>query len=99
MEPERIAQHKGWYLQGGVHLLGALGRVLPTLDPLRGFEFLRLAYALLTGLWPGAHPPAAVRQVMDTHPELSLLRIDFAADLELGLVALLRGLSSPARSP
>lgn len=99
VEPERIAQHKGWYLQGGVHLLTALGRALPTLDPLRGFEFLRLAYALLTGLWPSAHPPAAVAQVMDTHPELALLRVDFAADLEVGLVALLRGLSPPGRSP
>lgn len=95
VEPERIVQHKAWYLQGGIHLLGALVRVLPTLDPRRGFEFLRLAYAVLTGLWPSAHPPAAVAQVMDTHPELALLRVDFAADLEVGLVALLRGLTPP----
>lgn len=99
VEPERIVNHKAWYLQGGLHLLGALSRVLPDLDALRGFQFLRLAYALVTGLWPGAHPPAAVARALDGHPEFALLRIDFARDLETGLVALLRGLTPPDRSP
>lgn len=93
VDAERVVAHKTWYLSGGLHLLGALARVLPGLDPLQGFRFLRLAYALVTGLWPGAHPPATVAQVLDAHPELVLLRIDFERDLEDALVGLLRGLA------
>ncbi len=96
VDAERIAQHKTAYVAGAMRLAMALGVALPTLDPGlhpgRAFRFLKQAYALVTGLWPAAHPPPAAAEVL-RRPAFAAMRVDFAEDLADGLTLVLRGLS------
>ena len=59
--------------------------------PGAGLVFLRRAHALAVGLGQMAHPAKAVRAAMDADPALAVLEVDFAAELEQSLAALLAG--------
>ncbi len=48
-------------------------------------RLLLQTYAFSVGLWQQADLPAVVRALMRKHPELSVLRIDFARELRCGL--------------
>lgn len=48
---------------------------------------------LMVGMWPAANPPPAVKEAL-LRPELEYACVDFEADLEEALVALLVGLKA-----
>lgn len=91
IDSERLLQHKTQTLTLAAGLLQALQRALPDLDPPRAVRFIRLTYALVTGLWPASHPPEALAAVL-ARPEFGMLRLDFERDLADGLALLLAGL-------
>lgn len=71
-----------------------LERCHPALGPGEGVRFLLRLHALVIGLHAMATPSAAVARVL-ARPELAPLRIDFAAELEATVAALLRGWAVP----
>lgn len=97
VSPERLTEFK----RNSVTLLGdvaeQLHRLAPALPLTAYLEFLRLAIALMIGLWPLASPAVALCGVLEL-PELQPLRYDFETDLAAGLLLVLRGLRTPATS-
>lgn len=91
----RIAEHKAESIGHLLGLLTSIMRVVPSLGFERATTFFRLAYALLTGLWPVANPPPVVRAVL-AQPQFAPMRADFERDLSVGLANLLAGLTRPA---
>lgn len=74
-----------------------LHRLAPALPLTAYVTFLRLAMALMIGLWPLASPTVALSSVLDL-PELQPLRYEFETDLAAGLLLVLRGLESPVNA-
>jgi AcrR family transcriptional regulator len=68
-----------------------LHRSAPALPFTAYVTFLRLAMALLIGLWPLSNTAEALADVLSL-PELQPLRYDFETDFTAGLLLLLRGL-------
>lgn len=91
IDAERILAHKTESVALIFRLLVAVNQALPAITVDKGATFVRLAYVLVTGLWPVANPPEAVSEVL-ARPEFQHMRADFARDLELGLTLLLRGM-------
>lgn len=71
-----------------------LHRLAPALPLTAYVAFLRLAIALMIGLWPLASPAVALNSVLEL-PELQPLRYEFETDLATSLLLVLRGLESP----
>lgn len=71
-----------------------LERRCAALGPGEGVRFLLRLHALVIGLHAMATPSAAVARVL-ARPELAPLRIDFAAELQATVAALLRGWAVP----
>lgn len=67
---------------------------LPGLGPGDGARFFRRLHAIVIGLALSSRPSPAVAALLD-RPELTALRVDFAAELRAIVAALLRGWSSP----
>ena len=72
-----------------------LNRLAPALPLAAYVTFLRLAIALMIGLWPLASPAVALSSVLEL-PELQPLRYAFETDLAVSLLMVLRGLASSA---
>lgn len=88
--PQRILEFKRRSLAVMAELSQAFHRAVPEIPEAQFVEFVRLAIALLIGLWPLSHPSAAAGQVL-RHAELAPLRYDFERDLARGLLLVLRG--------
>lgn len=69
------------------------------LPPDGGIRFLLRAHALVVGLSQVAYPAPRVAAVLAGDPELAGFLVDFAAELEAMLAALLRAGPSPAPAP
>lgn len=69
-----------------------LHHIAPTSSVAAYVSFLRMAMALLIGLWPLSHPAEALSSVLSL-PELQPLQYDFESDLAAGLLLLLQGLA------
>lgn len=90
---ERLTEFKLRSLELTAGVADQLHRIAPDL-PVAGYvRFLRLAMALLIGLWPLSHPGEALASVLSIS-ELQPLRYDFEADFAAGLLLLLQGLKS-----
>lgn len=91
VSPERLTEFKLNSLALTADVADQLHRSAPTLSFAAYVTFLRLAMALLIGLWPLSHPAEALADVLSL-PELQPLRYDFEADFAAGLLLLLQGL-------
>lgn len=69
----------------------ALEARAPALAPGDGLRFLLRTHALVVGLAQAANPPPHLARALAEDPELSAFVIDFCAELEAVLAALLRG--------
>lgn len=92
---ERLAEFKRNSLGLMAGVAQQMHGAAPTLPFTAYVEFLRLAIALMIGLWPLATPAAALAGVLEL-PELQPLRYDFEADLGTALLLALRGLETRA---
>jgi AcrR family transcriptional regulator len=72
-------------------------RALPELSEDQAWRLVLGALLLASSLWAHATPPQALLDVYEQNPELSSMRLDFAATLEDSLVTMAVGLH--ARSP
>ncbi len=88
---EVVVWFKTRLLELMLRLSNAIRVAMPALDGDGTQHFLRLAHLLVTGLWPAAQPPPAVREAL-RRPELQYARVDFERDLRESLVVVLRGL-------
>jgi len=95
VSPERLTQFKRNSLALMAGVAEQLHRLAPVLPVTAYVEFLRLAIALMIGLWPLGCPAAALAGVLAL-PDLQPLRYDFEADLGTGLMLVLRGLETRA---
>lgn len=92
--PDETARRFKLELRDAVLLTGKrLEDCFPALGPGGGPRLLLHLNALITGLYPAAHPAPRIAELLDD-PELALFRIDFAAELERILVVWLRGIES-----
>ncbi|MFZ6720506.1 TetR family transcriptional regulator [Undibacterium sp. Ji49W] len=88
---ERLTEFKLNSLALMVGLAEQLHLSAPTLPFESYVRFVRLAMAMLIGLWPLSRPASALAGVLSL-PELQALRYDFETDFTSGLLLLLRGL-------
>jgi AcrR family transcriptional regulator len=72
-------------------LTAAVATALPGLTGAQALDLAGATFALVAGLWPAAHPPAALAAMLD-QPELCHMRIVFHAILRRVLSALLTGM-------
>lgn len=93
--PQRILEFKRRSLTVLSALAQAFHRAVPEIPEAQFVEFVRLAIALLIGLWPLSHPSAAAAQVL-RQAELAPLRYEFERDLARGLLLVLRGMTMRA---
>jgi AcrR family transcriptional regulator len=56
-------------------------RAVPGLSLAAGLQLMQDGAVVITGLWPHAHPAAAVQRAIAQTPSLSVFRWDFEADL------------------
>lgn len=91
VSPERLVEFKLGSLSLLADVAAQLHQIAPTSSLAAYVSFLRLAMALMIGLWPLSHPAEALDGVL-SQPELQPLRYDFESDLAAGLVLLLQGL-------
>ncbi len=73
-----------------IRMANALHAALPQLPMERIRSLMLYVHAAQNGLWPAAHPPPAVRKAL-MRPELSMMRVEWARDLEQMLLMLIRG--------
>jgi AcrR family transcriptional regulator len=73
-------------------LVVPLRRAVPSLSVRGAYQFYRLLYALLSGLWPMASPAPDLDRIL-RRPRLANLRVEFEPTLTLALRHLLRGLT------
>ena len=90
---ERLTEFKRSSLALISDVATQLHRLAPALPLTAYVAFLRLAMALMIGLWPLASPAVALSSVLEL-PELQPLRYQFETDLETSLLLMLRGLQS-----
>lgn len=69
----------------------AFERHLPGARPGDGFTLLLRTHALTVGLLQMSRPPAAVRAALESDPALAPFDLDFSAELEASLGAMVRG--------
>ena len=81
-----------------LRLANAIQVAMPGLTMEGTQRFLMMSQLMVAGMWPAAHPPAAVREALE-RPELAHLCIDFERDFGAALVTMLRGLKVEARTP
>jgi AcrR family transcriptional regulator len=91
VSPERARDFKLSMTEQAEALTAAIATALPGLTAAQAFDVAGATFALVAGLWPAAHPPAALAAVLD-RPDLCHMRIDFPAALRRFLRALLTGL-------
>jgi AcrR family transcriptional regulator len=85
---------KRWLLDRVLSAGEAFEAALPALPEGGGARAtLRLA-ALVSGLWPMAHPVGSMKKVLAT-PKMAPLRLEFESELEASFGALLAGMSRP----
>lgn len=89
--PEAIARLKALLRDRLLAAGAALERALPALPPGAGARALLHGYALIVGLHGLAEPAPAARAALRDNPDLALFAVDFAAELQAALTALLRG--------
>lgn len=77
-------------------LASALRRMLPDVSEEDLLLLLISLHALIAGLWPMANPNETVERVI-ARPELSRMRVDFAATLTRVVTAMLDGLRSSSQ--
>jgi AcrR family transcriptional regulator len=88
---ERLTEFKLQSLASAAGVAVRLHQSAPELSVGTYAEFMRMAIALLIGLWPLSHPGEALADVL-SRPELKPLRYEFEADFAAGLLLLLKGL-------
>ena len=88
---ERLTEFKLRSLALMADVAEELQRSAPALPFAAYVTFVRLAIALLIGLWPLSNPAEALASVLAL-PELQALRYDFETDFAAGLLSLLQGL-------
>ncbi len=98
VSPERLTEFKLNSLALMTDVAVQLHRSAPTLPLAAYVAFLRLAMALMIGLWPLSRPAEALASVL-SRPELQPLRYDFESDLATGLLLLLQGLTLDGSRP
>ena len=91
---ERLTAFKRSSLELISDVATQLHRLAPALPLTAYVTFLRLAIALMIGLWPLASPAVALNSVLEL-PELQPLRYEFETDLATSLLLVLRGLAAP----
>jgi AcrR family transcriptional regulator len=69
----------------------AIAKAIPGLSPEDAHKLGFYQLVLLQGLWPLAHPPEVMQEVM-THPELAGMHVSFYDALRDALTAILRGM-------
>lgn len=95
-DPDRIAAFKAKLVAGLGSIGAVLERKLAFLAPGGGAYLLIRTYALVVGLHSLCELAPNARKVLDEHPELAMLKFDFARELEAALLVLLRGLERQA---
>lgn len=98
VSPERLVEFKLSTLTLMADVAAQLHHNAPTLPLAAYVAFLRLAMALMIGLWPLSRPPEALASVLSL-PELQPLRYDFESDLATSLLLFLQGLALDGSSP
>lgn len=93
---EAAEAFKAGMLELATRLRIALTAALPALPFFRAAAVVRYLHALIAGLWPMAHPPALMREIL-ARPAYADLASDFETDLRGGARAMLRGLTTPVR--
>ena len=84
-----IAEFKMHALSLSIRAAAMLHAALPALSLEACGSVLKPTFALVAGLWPMAHPPAAVARVLE-RPEFALHCTDFEPELRRSLEFLLR---------
>lgn len=95
---DAIADFKTRTLGISVRAAAILHAVLPSLTFEACGWLMKPIFALLSGLWPLAHPPPAAARVM-ARPEFAAHCIDLEGDLRRSLTAVLRGAVAGAAEP
>jgi AcrR family transcriptional regulator len=65
---------------------------VPELGPEAAFRFVATAITFSGALWSHVNPPPAVEEVYATHPELTVMRVEFGSTLRETLATMLAGL-------
>lgn len=88
-----LRDFKEQVLEVSIRIGNALHAAVPGLAPERAPALIRYLNGLIAGLWPMAHPPAALEVVLDD-PHYAPLCCRFEDDFAGALAALLRGESA-----
>ena len=95
---ETVVEYKRDFLRIADPAVHAFQAALPRLSLEEAFQALGVLVMSATGVWPHAHPPAVLRDVM-SEPEFAGLKIEFQPTVEAHADAYLRGLlSRPGRN-
>lgn len=90
VEPERVVQFRRWMLERLVVTGGLLEGRFWGLGPGEGVHLLLQMYAIILGLRQLCDPGPA-RELLEKEPDLAVLTLDFEAEVEILILALLRG--------
>ena len=92
---ETVVEYKRDFLRIAEPVVRAFQAALPKLAHEEAFQALGVLVMSASGVWPHAHPPAVLRDVM-SEPEFAGLKIEFRPTVEAHADAYLRGLLSRA---
>ena len=87
---EQIVEFKKVGFERFGKLIEAFHSVYPTIDQVGWVSVAQCGYSLMAGLWPHANPGDNVVEAMQ-HPDVNQPVWDFAAIMQSGLSALIRG--------
>lgn len=87
---EQIVEFKKVGYERFGRLIEAFHSVYPTIDQVGWASVAQCGYSLMAGLWPHANPGDNVVEAMQ-HPDVNQPLWDFAAIMQSGLSALIRG--------
>ncbi|MCA9524650.1 MAG: TetR family transcriptional regulator [Myxococcales bacterium] len=90
---ETMVEFKTSVLGVAIRLVNAFHLALPKLPAADLIGFLRSLYALITGLWPMAHPSPVAAKVLE-RPEFAPLRTSFDRDMHSAIRLVIRGFLS-----
>jgi len=89
VSPEKLRVFKTEVLVHGQEIAEIMQGLLPDLSPGRAFEFQIHLHAMVSGLWPLAHPNDALAEALEAE-HLQVYRIDFASVCQAGILRLLK---------
>ena len=88
---ETVLDYKRDFLRIAEPVVGAFRAAFPVLSREEAFHAVGMLVMSATGVWPHAHPPEVLRDVM-SEPEFAWLKLEFRSAVEAHTDAYLRGL-------